>query len=234
MRLRAVVTLILASSLVACATDRSFGLAPEVEVTQLEELPAPRGEISYTIGPQEKLLIEVVGAETLSGTYLTDVDGELAFPLIGSLQMAGKSPSEASRLIADRLRGQYLLDPQVRVIPEDFPTPSLSVGGQVEKPGDYLAVGRQTLLRAINQAGGTTEFARANDVLVLRTVNGQRYIGVYDIAAIQRGNYSDPQLYPNDIVLVGDSPERRRLDTILRLLPAFTTAAVILVTRGRR
>ena len=233
MRFRFFSLLAFTGFLSACAIDRSIGLAPEIEVTSLETLPAPTGEISYLIGPQEKLAIEVVGAASLSGTYLTDIDGKLAFPLIGLVDIAGKSPAEASMIIADRLRGQYLLDPQVRVIPQEFPVPSISVGGQVKKPGSYPAVGRQTLLRAVNQAEGMTDFARVDDVLVFRTVADQRYIGAYNIAAIQRGNYPDPVLYPNDIVVVGDSPERRRLETFLRLLPGFTTAAVLLITRRR-
>jgi len=228
---RHIVLLGTACLLAACVTDRPIGLSPDVEVAALEELPAPRGDISYLVGPQEKLEIEVVGAESLSGTYLTDIDGQLAFPLIGAVALEGRTPSEASSLIADRLRGKYLLDPQVRVIPEAFPVPSISVGGQVKRPGSYPAVGRQTLLRVVNQAEGLTDFAKLDDVLVLRTVDNQRYIGVYNIRAIQRGNYADPQLFPNDIVMVGDSPERRRVDVLLQLLPPVLTTAAILITR---
>lgn len=221
----------LIASLAGCAIDRSIGLSPEVSVTTLEQLPPPKGEISYLIGPQEKLEIEVVGAETLSGTYLTDIDAQLAFPLIGTLALDGKSPSEASKLIADRLRGRYLLDPQVRVIPEDFPVPSVSVGGQVKKPGSYPAVGKQTLLKVVNKAEGLTEYAKEDDVLVLRTVDGKRYIGVFNIRAIQRGNYPDPQIYANDVVMVGDSPERRRLNVMLQVLPPVITTALILIAQ---
>lgn len=222
--------LALTALLAACATtDRSVGQAPEVELTKLEELPAPRGEISYTIGSQSELEIVVVGAESLSGTYLTDVDGKLMFPLIGTLDLEGQTPAEASRMIADRLRGVYLRDPQVRVIPKEFPVPSISVGGQVRKPGSYPAVGRQTLLTVVNYAEGLTEFAKDDDVLVLRTVNGQRYVGVYNLASIQRGNYADPQVYPNDIVMVGDSPQKRRLDQILKIVPAVVPAIAILL-----
>jgi polysaccharide export outer membrane protein len=215
-----------------CATDRSVGLAPEVTLTALETLPPPRGEISYVIGPQEKLEIEVVGAETLSGTYLTDIDARLAFPLVGVLEFDGRTPAEAAVMIAERLRGRYLLDPQVRVIPEEFPVPSISVGGQVKRPGSYPAVGRQTLLRVINQAEGLAEYAQKDDVLILRTVDSERYIGVYNITAIERGNYPDPQLFPNDIVMVGDSIQRRRLDDFLQLLPPLLTTATILITRN--
>lgn len=232
MKLRFMGVLVALTMVPACAIDRAIGLAPGVQVTSLEELPAPKGEISYAIGPQEKLAIDVVGAPSLSGTFLTDIDGNLAFPLVGLVDLAGKTPSEASKLIADRLRGRYVLDPQVRVIPEEFPIPSISVGGQVKRPGSYPAVGRQTLMRAVNQAEGMTDFARVDDVLIFRTVDGKRYVGAYNIAAIQRGNYADPVLYPNDIVVVGDSPERRRLETFLKLLPGFTTAAVLLITQS--
>lgn len=217
--------------LTGCATDRTIGLSPDVEVTNLEALPPPREGVSYVLGPQEKLEINVVGAESLSGTYLTDIDGQLAFPLIGSIPLDGKTPTEASKMIADRLRGRYVRDPQVRVIPEEFPVPTVSVGGQVRKPGSYPAIGKQTLLKVVNLAEGLTEFAKQDDVVVLRTVDGQRYIGVYNIRAIQRGNYSDPEVYANDIVIVGDSPERRRLNILLQVLPPIVTTALILVAQ---
>lgn len=228
---RLFVLLISAWLVSACATDRSVGLASDVTLTELEELPPPRSEISYVIGPQVKLQIEVVGAQTLSGTYLTDIDGNLAFPLIGIIPLDGKSPSQAAELITHRLRGRYLLDPQVRVIPEEFPVPAVSVGGQVRKPGNYPAIGKQTLLRVVNQAEGLTQYAKEDDVLVLRTVEGRKYIGVYSIKAIERGNYADPQIYPNDIVMVGDSPERRRLDELFKILPPLITSAAILIAQ---
>lgn len=228
---RNLIMLLVAGGLAACATvDRSVGLAPEVQLTSLEELPPPRGEISYMIGTQSELEIVVVGAETLSGTYLTDVDGKLMFPLIGTLELEGRTPAEASAMIADRLRGVYVRDPQVRVIPKEFPVPSISVGGQVKRPGNYPAVGRQSLLKVVNSAEGLTEFAKDDDVVVLRTVDGQRYIGVYNLAAIARGNYPDPQVFPNDIVMVGDSPQRRMVDQILQIVPAILPAIAVVAT----
>ena len=229
--LRHTAVLAAACLLASCASDRSVGLAPGMQVTALEQLPAPRGSNFYMIGPQETLQIEVSGAPTLSGTFLTDIDGQLAFPLIGSIDIAGKSPAEAGRIIADSLRGAYLRDPQVRVIPKDFPAPSISVGGQVKRPGNYPAAGQPTLLRLVNQAEGLTQYAKLDDVLIMRTVADQRYIGVYNIGAIQRGNYPDPQLFPNDIVMVGDSVERRRLEVLLQVLPPIVTTAAILISQ---
>lgn len=231
--LRLIPIVVSAGLLAACATDRSFGTSPDIEITDLDELPAPRGEIFYTVGPQEKIDIQVVGSEELSGIYLTDDRGNVAFPLLGELETGGKSPDEAANIIAEGLRGRYVLDPLVRFVPDEFPPPSISVGGQVKKPGFYPAIGKPTLLRAVNQAEGLTEFAQVDDVLVIRKVDGVSYIGLYNIKAIQRGNYPDPVLYPNDIVTVGDSPARRRLQTILPLVPILSTAAIIIDRLGR-
>jgi len=222
-----------AAALASCATDRSYGVAQEIQVTDLEELPPPSGGVFYTIGPQEKLVIDVVGAEDLSGTFLTNADGIVSYPLVGDLKFGGVSPGDAGRMIEESLRGRFLLNPQVRVIPEEFPAPSISVGGQVENPGSYAASGNQTLLRVVNQAGGLAEYARLDDVLIMRVVDGESYIGAYNIEGIQRGNYPDPQLYPNDIVMVGDSPARRRIDNLLQFVPLLSSSAIIIDRLGR-
>jgi len=222
-----------AVALTGCAMDRTVGLAPSIEITQLEALPEPSNDILYTIGPQETLDIEVVGSEPLTGTFLTNEEGNVGFPLLGIVPLGGKSPNEAARLIANGLRGRFILDPQVRVIPTEFPPPSISVGGQVRRPGSYPAVGRPTLLRMVNEAEGLAEYAKLDDVLVMRKVDGQNYIGVYNIGAIQRGNYADPLLYPNDIVMVGDSPGARRIDNILQFAPVLSSAIILLDRLGQ-
>ncbi|ASP29974.1 hypothetical protein CHH26_06815 [Qipengyuania flava] len=223
----------IALALSACTTNRTYGEASEIEIANLDQLPAPRIENLYVIGPQDSLEIEVVGAERLSGRYLTDGEGRVAFPLIGLVSVGGLAPSEAGDVIAAYLRGRYLVDPEVRVLPEQIPLPTVSVGGQVNKPGEYPVNGRQSLLRVVNQAGGLAEYAKLEDVLILRTVSGQRYIGAYNIQGIQRGNYPDPTIYPNDIVVVGDSPSRRRIDSILRFAPLLSTSAILIDRIGR-
>lgn len=213
-----------------CQTvDRTYGAAPEVEIADLTELPEPSGRNFYVLGPQEVVDIAVVGADALSGTFLTDAQGNIEYPLLGMVPVAGMSPTEASRMIADGLRGDYLRDPQVRVIPKELPSTSISIGGQVTRPGAYSAQESVTLLRAINLAGGLGEYAKHDDVLIMRTVEGKSYIGLYNVGAIQRGNYADPQLFPDDIVMVGDSPGRRRLDRIVEIAaPVLSSTALIL------
>lgn len=218
-------------ALSACAKDRAYGLSPDVEVSQLSELPAPTEVRAYTVGSQERIEITVLDAEQLSGTYVTDAEGYIAFPLVGDLFVAGKTPNQIAQMIADRLRGQYIVNPQVRARPAELPTPSVSIGGEVVQPGTYPAATSQSLIRAINNAGGLDEYAKSDDVLVMRTVDGRRYIGAFNIEGIQRGNYPDPVIYPGDIVTVGDSPSRRTLETVLQFIPLLSTG-VILIDRA--
>lgn len=227
-QLKGLVVIAGAVALAGCATNREVGLAPDIEVASLSELPVPTGGDPYTVGPQETLEITVAGSEMLSGTFLTDETGTLAYPLIGNLSVAGRTPGEIARMIADRLQGQYVVNPQVRVRPAAMPNPLISIGGEVAKPGSYSAATSQSLLRAVNEAGGLSDYAKTDDVLVMRTVDGQKYIGVYNIRAIQRGNYADPALYPGDVVFVGDSPARRRFDAFLRYFSVFSTGIILL------
>ena len=66
-----------------------------------------------------------------------------------------------------------------------------------------------------------------------REVEAQQYVGVYDLKAIRYGNYSDPQLYPNDRVVVSEAEARRLLQTIGPLVSLVTTPLIYLINRNR-
>ncbi|WP_160605031.1 polysaccharide biosynthesis/export family protein [Pontixanthobacter aquaemixtae] len=220
---------IAALALAGCAGGaKPVGLASTVELVDLTTLPAPDSTAPRTIGMQEQLEITVYGSEPLSGTFLTDSEGYISYPLVGDLYVSGKSPGQAAKMIADRLRGEFVIDPQVNVRPTQAQALTVSLGGEVANPGTYPATTSTSLLRAINNAGGLDEYAKSDDVLVMRTVNEQRYIGVFNIEAIKRGNYADPEIYPDDVVIVGESAARRRLDTILQFIPLVSTTAILL------
>ncbi|MBB3034372.1 polysaccharide biosynthesis/export family protein [Alteriqipengyuania lutimaris] len=203
-------------------------MAPQIEVTDLETLPTPSTESYYGLRRLDILEISVRQDESLNGTYTIDTDGNLEFPYLGSVSAAGLLPGQLADRIEGALSPRFVLDPDVIVRSTVDRHPTLSIGGQVNKPGNFPVDSTTTLMRAINTAGGTTKYAQLDDVLVFREVGSEQYIGVYNIGAIQRGNYQDPALYPNDIVMVGDSPARRRLETILQLLPALATASVLI------
>lgn len=226
--------LVALSFLVGCAGPGQLGGASNITVMQGNELPAPdRADLlsesrPYLIGPFDKLMIDVFGIEELSQKEVqTDASGRISFPLAGVIEAAGKTPAEIEDEIESRLRSRYVRDPQVTVNLKETVSQVITVDGQVKKPGLYPVIGKMTLMRAVATAEGTAEFAKLDDVVIFRTVNGQQLAALYNLKAIRRGNYGDPEVFANDVVVVGDSQARRLFRDALQLLPVLTTPLVI-------
>ena len=214
--------------LAGCASNREFGGDPSIQLYQSTELPAPTG-IDF-IGPFDKLSIVVVGHEDLSlEDVQADSEGRVNVPLVGTVDAKGKAPRDLADLITQGLRERHVRDPQVTVNLTDALHRLVTVGGEVKDPGMYPANGNMTLLRAIARAKGLNEFARRRDVVVFRTVEGQRYAALYNIDAIERGAYQDPRIYAEDVVVVGSSPGRTLLKNILLTAPALLSPLVYVI-----
>lgn len=228
---------ILAPALAACAGDRSYVQDPHIRLAEAQGLPAPgRDDIygkqrPYLIGPLDKLDIKVFGVDDLSVKVQTDASGRISMPLAGVIEAAGKSPAEVATLIEAGLRGKYVRNPVVTVNLEDTVSQVITVEGEVKEPGIYPAVGRMTLLRSIATAKGTSEYARLEDVVIFRTVGGQKMAGLYNLKAIRQGNYVDPEIFPGDVVVVGDSQARRLFRDAIQVAPAVLTPLIYLLSR---
>jgi len=219
---------LLAPAISGCTTTKVTAQDSAVELTDLSELPAPEAVGLYRLGPIQNVEVTVVGVEDISGTYFIDDRGMIDFPYVGEVSVANSTPSQIAGRIADGLRGDYIVDPQVRVRPEEVAEATVSIGGQVAKPGPVPAAISATLMRAVNNAGGLADFADTSDVLVQRQVQGRKYIGVYNLEAIQRGNYPDPAIYADDVITVGESSGRRTLETILQYVPLLSSTAILI------
>jgi len=222
----------------ACADGPRIGETnQQMAVLKTSELPAPSGSdlmstsAPYRVGPFDKLKIAVFGAPDLSGELQTDAEGRLSMPLVGEIDAAGATPRQLSDQIAAKLRGTYIRDPQVTVNLEESSNQKFTIDGQVTEPGSYAVVGNMSLMRAVAAAKGTSEFARLDDVVVFRTVEGKPMAALYNLSAIRRGLYADPKIYPNDVVVVGDSKQRRVLQQVLQIAPLLTTPLVIALER---
>ena len=216
------------AALASCAGSAPIGEAPSIEVAELSELPAPSLQESSVIRSQDSVRITVLGFPDLSRELVVPNTGTFQFPLIGVVEADGRTPLAISQDIANRLRGDYVVDPEVTVDVLEQPGRLVTVGGQVNRPGMHSALRSMTLLEAIALGGGTSDTAKLSEVLIFRTIDGQRYIGLYDLRAIQRGNYSDPQVFAGDIIQVGDSPTLRRIQAITALAPLVTTPIILL------
>ncbi|GAA3786456.1 polysaccharide biosynthesis/export family protein [Qipengyuania pelagi] len=183
------------------------------------------------VGPLDTILVNVFGVGELSREMQVDAGGRIAMPLIGTIDAGGKTAAELALDIERQLAGRYVRNPDVTVNIVSSVSQVVTVDGQVVEPGLYPVTNQMTLLRAIASARGLTEFADADDVVILRTVNGQRVAGLYNISAIRRGLYDDPSLYANDLVVVGDSPQRRLFRDFVGLAPLLASPVIALLQR---
>jgi len=230
--------LLVASALTGCASTPRVGGSPDLRVLDIGALPQPsaadyRGpQRSYAIGAFDKLRIDVAGLPELSMEEVqTDAGGNIGVPLAGTVLVAGMTTQEAAQVIQERLRAEHVRDPKVAVNLRETTSQVITIEGEVDRPGQYPALGNMTLLGLIARAEGTSEFARLKEVIIFRTVDNQRYAALYDLGAIRRGAYVDPAVFANDVVVIGDSPQRRLFRDLLQVVPLVTTPLVIALQR---
>lgn len=220
--------------LTACVSSPSVEPVNGLTVIRTDALPVPArtdllsADRESLVGPLDTIAVNVYGVSELSLELRVDSSGRIAMPLVGTIDVRGNTPAEIASFIKARLE-PYVKDPQVTVNVRNSVSQLVTVDGEVEKPGLYPVTNESTLMRAIAEAEGLTEFAKMREVIVLRTVSGQRLAGIYDLGAIRRGVYPDPPIYANDTVIVGDSPARRVFKDVIQAAPLLTAPLIVAV-----
>ena len=225
-------------ALCGCAGNKPLGGSPAIEIVDASMLPPPqpisgRGESAYLIAPTDKLKVTVLNLPELNqDEILVDSGGKISIPLAGTIDAGGHTAQEVASEIAARLRAAYVRNPQVTVNLVEATSQVITVDGEVVQPGLYPVVGQMSLMRAVAVAKGVDEHAKLDDVVVFRTVAGQKMAALYNLNAIRRGAYEDPAIYASDIVIVGESKARRLFDAILQAAPLLTTPLIVLLQNG--
>ncbi len=226
-----------------CASGRSGPLTAgtlgsNIVRVNADKLPTPIGadysasDAPYLLGPLDEISVSVAGMDELSQKLVqVDASGRFSVPLAGTLEAAGKTPDQVATLIRDRLRQNYIRNPQVAVNLVRTVSQTVTIEGEVKKPGIYPTLGRMSLLRAIASAEGVTEFARLQDVVILRRVGGKEYAALYNLRAIRRAQYDDPDVYPGDVVMVDESRGRRMFKDFLQVAPLLTAPLIVALQR---
>ena len=207
--------------------------SPALSVVEQDQLPAPLRHDQagvarpYLVGPYDELTIDVFGIEGMANREVqVDGSGNISFPLVGSLEVGGRTPREIESELTSRLASSYIRDPQVSVNLTKTVSQVITVDGQVVKPGLYPVIGNMTLMQAVARAEGASEFAKLQDVVVFRNSGGQRYAALYNLEAIRRGMYADPAMYAGDVVVVGESRARRMFRDVLAAAPLLTAPVI--------
>ncbi|MDR2236531.1 MAG: polysaccharide biosynthesis/export family protein [Chryseobacterium sp.] len=111
------------------------------------------------------------GATSISGpTYIVDTNGDIDFPILGKLSTSDKTLVEFKEELRRKMT-EFVINPTVNIRLANF---KITVLGEVNRQGDYtIANGQATILNALGLAGDLTMYGKREDVLVIRTENGQ-------------------------------------------------------------
>ncbi len=168
--------------------------------------------------------------------YLVDKDGQIDFPVIGKISVAGLSPEELRVLLRDQL-SDYLKNPIINIRLKNF---TVTVLGQVNNPGTYLVNGEQiTVLEALGLAGDMTIKGQRQNILVIRDFNGTKVYNRIDLTDKDALKSDVYYLTQNDVVYV--EPNRsaitssaldNRATIAVSIASVIITSTVFILTRN--
>jgi len=141
--------------------------------------------------------------------YLVDSQGNIDFPVLGKVHLAGYTVEEARDRMVHLLQA-YIKDPIVILRHLNF---RVTILGEVGSPGTVSAPnGRVNLLEALGQVGDLTPYARRRDIIVIREIDGVRHFGHIDLQSPDVFNSPYFYLRQNDIVYV--EPSKAKVATV--------------------
>ena len=219
----------------SCATQKNTVYVNDMEeemqyyVTQKQELKIQKDDrILITVDakiPELALPFKTPGAavqistegevktsnqnNSLNKGYKVDANGNIDFPVLGTLHIEGLTLIQLKKLIADKIiEGHYINEP---LVVTEFANIKILVFGEIGTKGIINAEGdRLTLLEAIVKSGGLTDKARLDGVNVIREVNNRKQVFKNDIRS--KKIFESPAYYlqQNDIVYVEPEPVSRK------------------------
>ena len=176
------------------------------------------------------------GASTMTSTqtlqtYLVDEEGQIDFPLIGKVQVAGLRRTEVKALLEGRLAAQ-LKQPLVNV---NVINQYVTVLGEVKTPGRYAIInGRLTIPELLASAGDLTPFGKRNNLLLTREKDGK--LEFVRLNLNDESIFSSPYFFlmPNDVIYVSPNSVRainsQNISLWLSMISTVASAATVIVT----
>ena len=161
------------------------------------------GGLEYRIGPEDVLHISVWKEEDLDRKVLVRPDGGVSFPLVGDIQVSGRTPLEVQDEIRSRLQ-RYVPDAEVTVSVDKISGYTVFVLGEVNNPGQFTLGRYVDVVQALTLAGGTTPYASERNMQVLRRQDGKEVTYSFDFRDIKRGRKLEQNiiLQSGDVVVV--------------------------------
>lgn len=161
------------------------------------DIPIPD---DYVIGPGDTVAVQLFGKENAQYDLVITRDGELLFPGIGPIPVAGMTFSQLQQEIHDRVQKQ-LIGVQASVTLGRLRSIRIFVLGDVERPGSYTVSGLSTLTNALFASGGVRTIGSLRNIQLKRQGKVEARMDLYDL--LLRGDTrSDARLLPGDVIFV--------------------------------
>jgi polysaccharide export outer membrane protein len=188
---------------VACLLSALVSLTPVSARAAVDNAASQaKADASYRMGPEDILRVSVWENKELTLDVVVRPDGKISLPLVQDVQAEGLTATELAQIIHGKLES-FIKDPQVAVILLQVNAPKVYVIGSVAKPGPYPLRGETSVLQALSQAGGFTQFASPRSIKLVRGSGLKqvvRKINYYNI--IDEGGEGNFLLYPGDTIVV--------------------------------
>jgi len=165
--------------------------------------PALADEEAYTICPGDVLQISVWKEDALDREVVVLPDGSVNFPLVDTISVKDKTPA-AVQLEINKKLAKFVPDASVSVVVKADLGHTVSVIGQVAKPGELIMGHHLTVMQALSQAGGLTPYASEHSIIILRKVDGRETSIPFRYSSVASGEdlEQDITLTPGDVVVV--------------------------------
>jgi protein involved in polysaccharide export with SLBB domain len=172
-------------------------------------VPASQLPVNYLLSPNDLVQIKVFQEDDMDWTVRVTKDGNVNLPVVGVINVRGKTPDQLGEVVRDRLHDGYLVHPQVNISVLEFSKRRFTILGQVDRPGqiDFPDNTTVNVLQAIGMAGGTTRRADPGRVYIKRRVGAQEIVLKVDARRMARDPSFTPfEILPGDTITVAETP----------------------------
>lgn len=156
---------------------------------------------SYIVGVADSLFISVWKEPDLSGPAVVRPDGIITLPVVGDVHVAGLTTPQVQDLLTTKLK-DVVAEPQVTVVVRDIRSRKAYLVGKVSRPGAVLLTSPETVLQLLTEAGGPNQFAKPQNMYLLRTVDGHQKRIPFNYRKVVEGKQPDIPIVVGDIIVV--------------------------------
>jgi polysaccharide export outer membrane protein len=172
--------------------------APRAAAVNVPKLPS-----DFVIGAEDVIGVLFWRDQDMSGDVTVRPDGMITLPLVGDIRAAGLRTDQLKAEV-EQAAGKFITEPNVTILVRQINSRKVYITGEVSKPGAYPMTADRSVMQIIAMAGGLTEYADSNNIMILRTENGKQRSYKFHYKDVLRGKAlpQNIQLQPGDTVVV--------------------------------